>query len=75
VAREAGAGAPERHGLTRREGEVLHLICQGKSDREIAEALFISRATASKHVASILGKLSVQSRTAAAIRARELGIT
>jgi non-specific serine/threonine protein kinase len=75
TARDAAAGAPERHGLTRREGEVLQLICQGKSDREIAETLFVSRATASKHVASILAKLSVQSRTAAAARARELGFS
>ena len=75
IARDAATSAPERQGLTRREGEVLHLICQGKSDRDIAEALFVSRATASKHVASILAKLSVQSRTAAAARARELGLS
>lgn len=74
TAQATGTGAHERHGLTRREGEVLHLICQGKSDREIAETLFVSRATASKHVAAILAKLSVQSRTAAAARARELGL-
>ncbi len=74
TARDTAAGAHERHGLTRREGEVLRLICQGKSDREIAETLFVSRATASKHVAAILAKLSVQSRTAAAARARELGL-
>ncbi|MDQ2654261.1 MAG: LuxR C-terminal-related transcriptional regulator [Chloroflexota bacterium] len=74
TARDTATGAPERHGLTRREGEVLRLICQGKSDREIAEVLFISRATASKHVAAILAKLDVQTRTSAAMRARELGI-
>jgi excisionase family DNA binding protein len=74
VAREISAGTPESHGLTRRECEVLRLIYQGKSDREIAETLFISRATASKHVAAILSKLEVQSRTSAAVRARELGL-
>ncbi|MEZ4562195.1 MAG: LuxR C-terminal-related transcriptional regulator [Thermomicrobiales bacterium] len=74
TARQTAAGAHERHGLTRREGEVLRLICQGKSDRDIAEVLFVSRATASKHVASILAKLGVHSRTAAAARARELGL-
>ncbi|MCA9878115.1 MAG: excisionase family DNA-binding protein [Thermomicrobiales bacterium] len=72
--RGTAAGSRQSHGLTRREGEVLHLICQGKSDRDIAETLFISRATASKHVASILSKLEVQSRTQAAVRGRELGL-
>ena len=66
--------AADSFGLTRREREVLRLICQGNSDREIAEALFVSRATASKHVAAILAKLEAQSRTAAAARARELGL-
>lgn len=75
TARETTAGASERHGLTRREGEVLRLIYQGKSDRDIAESLFISRATASKHVAAILAKLDVPSRTLAAVRARELGLS
>ena len=74
TARDTPASAPETYGLTRREGEVLRLICQGKSDRDIAEALFVSRATASKHVAAILSKLDVKSRTAAAARARELGL-
>jgi predicted ATPase/DNA-binding CsgD family transcriptional regulator len=59
----AGAGAA---GLTRRERDVLRLLVAGRSDREIAGALFVSRSTASKHVASILSKLGVESRTAAA---------
>jgi DNA-binding CsgD family transcriptional regulator len=52
-------------GFTRREREVLSLLINGLSDKEIAEALFVARPTASKHVAAILAKLGVDSRTAA----------
>jgi predicted ATPase/DNA-binding CsgD family transcriptional regulator len=52
--------------LTPRELEVLELIGAGLSDKEIGEALSISSRTASKHVANILGKLGVSSRSAAA---------
>ncbi|GIW04340.1 MAG: hypothetical protein KatS3mg059_0960 [Thermomicrobiales bacterium] len=52
-------------GLTPREREVLQLLLAGSSDRDIAEALFISRPTASKHVQAILMKLGVRSRKAA----------
>lgn len=53
------------YGLTARELEVLGLVAAGMSDREIADALFISRHTAMRHVANILTKLGVGSRTAA----------
>ncbi len=53
---------------------MLRLIVAGKTDREIAEALFISRYTAMKHVANILGKLGVSTRTAAATVAHQRGL-
>jgi non-specific serine/threonine protein kinase len=54
-------------GLTRRETDVLRLVAMGLTDQEIADQLFISRRTASKHVESILAKLNVGSRRAAAL--------
>jgi DNA-binding CsgD family transcriptional regulator len=58
--------------LTRREQEVLTLLCQRHTDPEIAAALFISPRTASGHVANVLGKLGANSRReVAAIAARQ----
>ena len=62
------------YGLTERELEVLRLVVAGQTDREIAEALFIGHRTAQTHVANILGKLGVTSRTAAATAAIAAGI-
>jgi DNA-binding NarL/FixJ family response regulator len=60
-------------GLTSREREVLRLLVAGRSNKEIAGALFISPKTASVHVSNILGKLGASSRTeAAAIAHREM---
>jgi predicted ATPase/DNA-binding CsgD family transcriptional regulator/Tfp pilus assembly protein PilF len=53
-------------GLTPREVAVLRLLVEGHSDREIADTLFVSRRTAAHHVSSILSKLGVPSRAAAA---------
>jgi ATP/maltotriose-dependent transcriptional regulator MalT len=59
--------------LTPREWQVLRLLASGQSDKQIAEELFISARTASSHVAAIIGKLGVSSRTAAvAIAVRDL---
>ncbi len=52
--------------LSPRERDVLRLLVNGKSDREIAAALFISPRTVMRHVTGILNKLGVSSRTAAA---------
>ncbi|WP_289851522.1 ATP-binding protein [Actinoallomurus purpureus] len=62
-------------GLTPREQEVLRLLAAGRSNREIAEELFISAKTASVHVSNILAKLGVPSRGAAAATAHRLRLT
>ncbi|MFI0483934.1 AAA family ATPase [Actinomadura sp. 9N215] len=61
-------------GLTPREYEVLRLVAEGRSNRDIAEALFISVKTASVHVSNILGKLDVTSRGEAAATAHRLAL-
>ena len=53
---------------------MLSLLAAGKTDREIAELLFISRRTVNAHVANILGQFAVHSRHDAVARARELGL-
>lgn len=60
--------------LSRRELEVLQLIAQGLSNREIAERLFLALITVKGHNQKIFGKLQVQRRTEAVARARELGL-
>jgi DNA-binding CsgD family transcriptional regulator/tetratricopeptide (TPR) repeat protein len=60
--------------LTDRELEVLELVADGRSNGQIAAALYISPKTASVHVSNILAKLSVASRTEAAVQAHRLGL-
>ncbi|MCD6033312.1 MAG: transcriptional regulator, LuxR family, partial [Thermomicrobiales bacterium] len=62
------------HGLTIRELEVLRLLAQGHSNREIGEALFISPATAARHVANIFTKLDVGTRAQATAYAHQHGL-
>lgn len=66
--------AKSTFGLTDREMEVLALIVDGLSNPEIAEKLFITRATAKAHVHSILQKLYVDDRTQAAVTAMREGL-
>jgi DNA-binding CsgD family transcriptional regulator len=68
-------GAAARYGLTAREVEVLRLLAQRRTDREIADALFISPKTAGFHVANILGKLGAANRREAAALALREGLT
>ena len=65
---------PHLEELTPRELDVLGLVTQGKTNQEIAESLFISRATAKVHVQHIIRKLGVSDRTQAVVRAFELGL-
>lgn len=60
--------------LSQRELEVLHLIAEGLSNREIGERLFLALITVKGHNQRIFGKLQVQRRTEAVARARELGL-
>ena len=61
------------HLLTRRECEVLQLLADGKSNRAIGEALYISEKTVKNHVSSILQKLNVNDRTQAVVVAIKNG--
>ncbi len=58
--------------LSEREIEVLRLIADGFSNAEIGHKLFIAVGTVKRHINNIYGKLAVQSRTQAIVRAREL---
>jgi two-component system response regulator DegU len=60
--------------LSAREADVLRLLAEGLSDKEIANELFVSRPTVSKHVQAILRKLGVTSRVAAAVTAVRRGL-
>lgn len=70
-----GRAAPHTVGLTGREQEVLLLIARHQTDKEIADALFISPHTASTHVKHVLAKLGVGSRREAARYAELNGVT
>jgi ATP/maltotriose-dependent transcriptional regulator MalT len=65
----------EPFGLTPRERQVLALIAEGATNRQIGAALFMAEKTASVHVSRILSKLGVQSRTQAAAMAHRLHLT
>jgi DNA-binding NarL/FixJ family response regulator len=72
--RERAGKTPDLAGLTRREVEVLRLVAQGLSDREIATRLVLSRHTVHRHIHSILTKLDLPSRAAAAAYAARHGL-
>jgi DNA-binding NarL/FixJ family response regulator len=65
---------PDPFGLTPRERQVLVLVAEGRTNREIGDSLFMAEKTASVHVSRILAKLDVRSRTEAAAVAHRLGL-
>ncbi|MBN1584673.1 MAG: hypothetical protein JXA89_28460 [Anaerolineae bacterium] len=67
-------GSPMLEPLSEREIEILQLIAQGLSNREIGEQLFISQGTVKAHTSNIYGKLGVRSRTQAVAQARDWGL-
>lgn len=71
-AKPAGSSLP--FDLSEREREVLMLLAQGSSNREIAERLHITEGTVKNHVSNILGKLQAENRTQAADIARRHGL-
>jgi DNA-binding NarL/FixJ family response regulator len=74
ASRTEGEAARDPLGLTEREAEVIRHVAAGRSNQQIADALFITRKTASVHVSNILGKLGVSNRVEAAAVAQRLGL-
>ncbi|MCQ4204115.1 response regulator [Streptomyces sp. NPDC058783] len=72
---ESGSGPGRAGSLTEREREVLSLIADGRSNREIARALVLSEKTVKTHVSNILMKLDLADRTQAALWAVRHGVT
>ena len=74
-AADAGRVAMEETGLTPRELDVLRLVADGRTNREIGAELFISEKTVSVHVSRILAKLGAANRAQAATVAHRLGLS
>ncbi len=70
----AGAAASQRHGLSKRELEVLRLLATGKTNKVIARELFVSERTIDRHVSNIFNKIGVGTRAAATAYAYESGL-
>ncbi|HIY65910.1 MAG TPA: response regulator transcription factor [Candidatus Agrococcus pullicola] len=69
-----GADAPPMRPLTERETEVLRLMAEGYTNREIAEVLFLAEGTVKNHVSTLLVKLGARDRTHAVLRALHEGL-
>lgn len=69
-----GVTAPERHGLTTREVEILKLVAAGATNRGIATDLVLSEKTVARHVANIFTKVDVSNRAAATAWAHRHGL-
>jgi DNA-binding NarL/FixJ family response regulator len=70
---EVGQERPSLHTLTDREEDVLRLLAQGKTNKDIAQTLFLSVRTIEAHLRNIYGKLAVASRTEAVLWAVQHG--
>lgn len=71
---ETNTRAQETLGISERELEVLELLAAGRSNKEIAHRLEVSPNTVKTHIARLFEKLEVRRRTAAIVKARELGV-
>ncbi len=60
--------------LSEREMEILRLLAQGMTNREIAQRLYLAEGTVKNYVTNILGKIGARDRTQAALRAQEMGL-
>ena len=69
------ASGVKLHDLTSRQLQVLDLLVQGQSNRDIAEKMFLAESTVKMHVSAILRELGVCNRTQAVLMAKELGYT
>jgi DNA-binding NarL/FixJ family response regulator len=72
-----GAGfeaLPVPDALTKREVEILRMMANGYSNREIGKACFVAEGTVKNHISNILSKLGVRDRTRAVLRALHLGL-
>jgi NarL family two-component system response regulator LiaR len=74
VARQVANASPWKEELTARETEVLKYLVQGRSNREIAEALTISEETVKTHVGRVLAKLEAENRAQAIVQALRHGL-
>jgi two-component system, NarL family, response regulator LiaR len=74
AAQHSGLVQPAKFDISKREYEVLQLIGQGLSNKEIAEKLFVSLNTIKTHTSSLFVKLDAKRRTQAIKRAKELGL-
>jgi len=72
---DAPASPAAALGITPRELEVLLLIADGRTNRQIADVLFITEKTAGHHVSNLLGKLGVANRLEAAALAHRVGVS
>lgn len=70
----SGRGSRNEYSLTQREQDILALLAEGRSNRDIAQKLFLSEKTVKAHLAAVFRKLGVTNRTQAAMMAVQMGV-